>query len=381
MERDVESTRDSVIDPAPVSSALAADSVAPSSESLPPGPSKVFDERLFVVIHSATFVGIGAHALFIPLFAVAGVRELAIFNVGSVIAWGAARWLNLSQRQGFAVATISVEVVSHAALAVTLLGWGSGFQYYLVPLIPFLLFYSRASDRVLVSCAVVVAIVFIGLYYSAASPRMFMPERVADILALTNLVIPICTLGVVCYFYRRASLRAEGQMARLASRDPLTKLVNRRRILQCMAAERRRAEAGGRFSLVMADIDHFKKVNDAHGHDCGDAVLIEVARRLRRGVRHGDVVARWGGEEFLLLLPDTDVEVAGRVTERLREQISASPVEACGAALPVTMTFGVAEFQRGSELEHAVGQADEALYAGKNRGRNCVVVHGAGPRG
>jgi diguanylate cyclase (GGDEF)-like protein len=168
-------------------------------------------------------------------------------------------------------------------------------------------------------------------------------------------------------------------MERLASHDPLTRLVNRRRMMQRMAEEQQRTERGAAsFVLVMADIDHFKRINDEQGHECGDAVLIEIARRLRAGVRQHDLVARWGGEEFLLLLPDTGVSAAQVVTERLRQLIAEPAFSECGLSLPITMTFGVAGYEPGADLGDAISRADAALYEGKAKGRNRVAVYEAG---
>jgi diguanylate cyclase (GGDEF)-like protein len=124
----------------------------------------------------------------------------------------------------------------------------------------------------------------------------------------------------------------------------------------------------------MADIDQFKAINDQHGHGVGDRVLIEVARRLRARVRGQDCVARWGGEEFLLLLPDTDLAGAAALSEQLRATVAGSPCEIDGHAIGLSLTLGVCQFRSGMSLDDCVQVADEALYAGKRAGRNRVVL-------
>ena len=123
----------------------------------------------------------------------------------------------------------------------------------------------------------------------------------------------------------------------------------------------------------MADVDHFKRVNDLHGHAAGDRVLRAVAGQFTEQLRAHDAVARWGGEEFLLLLPETDAATAFEVAQRLRAVAEARLAEAAAIAETVTMTFGVAMFERGTRVGDCLKRADDALYAGKAAGRNRVL--------
>jgi two-component system cell cycle response regulator len=158
--------------------------------------------------------------------------------------------------------------------------------------------------------------------------------------------------------------------------DGLTGLANRRHLDQELASVLARAErAGGTAALILADLDDFKAVNDRHGHACGDLVLREFATLMHEVVREGDTAARWGGEEFALLLPDTDVEGAERVAERLRRglesQVILSPE---GQPLRVTVSLGVAGYPEAGGRVELVDAADEALYRAKRAGKNRVVI-------
>lgn len=167
-----------------------------------------------------------------------------------------------------------------------------------------------------------------------------------------------------------ARLRVE----ELARTDALTGLANRRAIEERLAEEAlRSARSQHPFAVVLADLDHFKRVNDAFGHEVGDAVLQEVARRLRSQVRTVDLAGRWGGEEFLLVLPGTDAEGARQLAEKLRLAVSRDPVLSAGIPLEVTVTLGIAE-HGGDPVEATVRRADEALYRGKKEGRDRVVA-------
>ena len=162
--------------------------------------------------------------------------------------------------------------------------------------------------------------------------------------------------------------------AHRATTDKLTDLKNRRYFDEQFARESARVfRTGSSLALVMGDVDHFKRVNDGHGHDAGDAVLRAIATRFGQAVRDIDVAARLGGEEFAVLLPGTDLDGALVMAERLRRSIEARPVLAGGIEIPVTMSFGVAAFPRSSPTREGILlAADRALYRAKADGRNCV---------
>jgi two-component system cell cycle response regulator len=166
----------------------------------------------------------------------------------------------------------------------------------------------------------------------------------------------------------------------LAIKDPLTGLHNRRYLDAHLDSELARAAQTGRPVCILAfDIDHFKGINDAHGHESGDDVLRDFADRLRKGVRGIDLVARYGGEEFLLVMPETDAAFAGAVAERLRSDVEKVPfVTRSGHAIPVTVSIGIAEWKGPSDTSEALlRRADLALYAAKRTGRNRVVASAA----
>ncbi|WP_303850122.1 diguanylate cyclase [Seleniivibrio woodruffii] len=162
---------------------------------------------------------------------------------------------------------------------------------------------------------------------------------------------------------------------KLALTDSLTGLANRRSIMNQLAVEVSRCDRnGGFFSLIMCDIDFFKRVNDTYGHDTGDYVLRNVADVMRANLRQQDIVSRWGGEEFLIMLPLTELEKAVSVAEKLREAIKSTEMSFAGENFRVTMTFGVSGYDKGMGIEHSIKKADDALYTGKQTGRNKVVM-------
>lgn len=166
------------------------------------------------------------------------------------------------------------------------------------------------------------------------------------------------------------------RLRRLSVTDPLTEAYNReflqQRLPQAIEQAERRDEP---LAVAMLDVDHFKAVNDEFGHEVGDRVLAEVASRLRGAIRAGDLLVRYGGEEFLVLLPGSDAERAAEVAERMRAKMEDDPIDIGGTRIEVRISVGVAEHRRGEDSPgQLVRRADTALYAAKGRGRNRVEV-------
>ncbi|WP_283149154.1 sensor domain-containing diguanylate cyclase [Silvimonas soli] len=166
------------------------------------------------------------------------------------------------------------------------------------------------------------------------------------------------------------------QLEELASTDTLTGLMNRRAFWRSAEQEFKRALRSNKpLSLVMLDIDHFKQINDLFGHSAGDEALTQLARNCLQELREVDLMARLGGEEFVVLLPDADSASAVAVAERLRECLANTAVQLNdGKHIPITASFGVTEWARDLSLDQALMQTDQALYTAKNGGRNQVSI-------
>jgi diguanylate cyclase len=161
-----------------------------------------------------------------------------------------------------------------------------------------------------------------------------------------------------------------------ARTDALTGLVNRRALEQTLRRLTTQfREKGTPLSMMLVDVDHFKRLNDTYGHMAGDEVLKSVAASLRKSVRRTDLVARHGGDEFTILFPGTKMEEATSIAERARQAVRNTPIEHEGNPVPVTASGGLAEIAVGEEAPHLVGRADVALYAAKRAGRDCQFWH------
>lgn len=166
-----------------------------------------------------------------------------------------------------------------------------------------------------------------------------------------------------------------------STRDHLTGLANRRMLVEQLKSETQRAERQGHsYTLAMLDVDHFKRVNDHYGHDLGDRVLIDVADAMQRALREYDLCGRWGGEEFLILLPQTLIGDSCSVIERVQESVRRQPMPGEASDIALTVSIGLAEYRAGESFSDTVNRADEALLEAKRAGRDCYRLAGGRSR-
>ncbi len=344
--------------------------------------------NLSLVIHYTALVGLAGHFLFIFLFAWLGVPQMAWLNLASCAIFGLSFWVNRRGQPHMAMLLGVFEVAAHAVLAVIFIGWDSGFHYYIVSLTP-LIFYSqswRLSTKLLLTG--MLSGLYVSMYFHALlSPALVIcdPAKLRAV-GVVNILTMFIVFAALAYYYRLAATNAETALTQAnltlkqqAHRDALTQLANRHdlseRIEALVSAYRIRPET---FCVILADVDNFKLLNDTYGHKVGDAVLVHAAALLRGCMRENDMVGRWGGEEFLALLPATRADGACHLAERMRRQIASAPFPADGRSIVVTMTFGVAEYEREIDAVTCIDRADRAMYDGKIRGKNCVRVHAEG---
>jgi len=194
-----------------------------------------------------------------------------------------------------------------------------------------------------------------------------------EINSASLLIIFIFTFLMTAGFIMMVCQRLYYDLHQAANTDVLTHLLNRRAMMQKLEKEINHFYRSDRpFAIILIDVDFFKRVNDVYGHDGGDTVLIHLAQILQTKMRHIDSASRWGGEEFLILLPDTTLYKAQEIAERLRSYIEANPTQ---SNIQITISLGIAVIrQHGNSLESLITAADHALYEAKRTGRNRVVV-------
>lgn len=174
--------------------------------------------------------------------------------------------------------------------------------------------------------------------------------------------------------YQKEELNiAYNKLDQISRTDTLTQLSNRRDFLEQSQLEIHRFERNGKpFSIILADIDNFKAINDQHGHDAGDFILSGIATLMKSSIRKLDVVARWGGEEFIFLLPQTFMEGGKILADEIRRKIQTTPFVYNGTCFSITITLGISEFNGECDIDSCIKKADQALYLGKRNGKNCI---------
>ena len=325
--------------------------------------------------HIAVFAGC-VDVIYLVTFFALGMPVMALVNLISLGMYAAAWWLLGRRRNLPAVLLMWTEVLVHAGVCTVLLGWASGVHYFLLVFIPAVAV-SRNSRHAAGALAFMLA-AYLGLdaLTQAIPVRYPLAPEATTALRWLSIGVVFVMFGYTGRFYVQRVAEAEARLRDMATTDAMSGLWNRRHFVTLAHAEVERARRhGDTLAVVLADIDHFKQVNDRHGHDAGDRVIQHVSALLRSQARAGDLIGRWGGEEFILLLPGCEAAGARQRCERLREQVAGSPCEVAGGrTISVTMSFGVIPLPMDLPFEQAVQRADAALYQAKGAGRNRVVA-------
>ena len=316
---------------------------------------------------------------FFILFLALGSPVLAWVNVVSIAMYAGAYYALKTHRNRIAVVLIWAEVLAHAALGILFIGWGSGFHYYLLMFIPAICVSAPrrwAAFALLLLWAYYVTLDVVMWFIPPLQP---IPGSALHIVHLFNLSVVFAMFSYLASYYLRMVVSAQRKLRDMATTDSLTGLFNRRHMTYLSETELSRFHRSGHpVSFLLLDIDHFKAINDAHGHEVGDRVLILVAEIIREQLRAQDLIGRWGGEEFLAILPDTDAGQARTSAERIRQAFLRTDWRAfTGIDADVTISVGVSGLRTGDDLSAAIKRADTALYRSKTNGRNRVELEPA----
>jgi diguanylate cyclase (GGDEF)-like protein len=309
------------------------------------------------------------------LFHILGSPILAWINVISVVLYLVAYHLLNTRRGRPAIVLIWVEVIIHAFLGTLLIGWDSGFHYFLLMFIP-ALFAGMRGRNAWIAVTVLWGF-YVGLYALMWFVEPLQPISSGALLGvfLFNLTVVFFMFSYLSLFYVSTVSRTQRALRRLATTDVLTGLFNRRHMSDLAEKEiARQARSGDQLSFLLLDIDHFKQFNDRYGHDTGDRILERLSSVLAQTLREQDYIGRWGGEEFLVVLPDTDREQAWLAAERIRCAAEDHSWAFEELELSVTVSVGVSQYCVGDDLSAVVARADMALYEGKRLGRNRVEI-------
>ncbi|NOU53002.1 GGDEF domain-containing protein [Pseudoalteromonas sp. JBTF-M23] len=316
----------------------------------------------------------GLHACLVFAFWYAQVELLSVFNVLSVVTWWFGITLLEREQQSLALRIFSLEVTIHSVLVCAVIGTDYGFQFYLWAASCLLLLDTQLKlKQAVVWCAAII-VIFALTYTWFEEPLTYIDYQMfAPYLHLLNVIVcgipMIYTIGLI----REITINQQRDLETLAAHDSLTHLFNRRYAHGLIQqAYKSCINQQQPICVVMADIDHFKQVNDLYGHELGDEVIERVAQCLSQQLNNADIAVRWGGEEFLLVLPNCSQADAQKHLEQLRQSIEAMTFGK--GALQVTMSFGLATWQAHCDFEEVLKQADVALYKSKHKGRNTITV-------
>ncbi|MFC4257544.1 GGDEF domain-containing protein [Marinobacter lacisalsi] len=319
------------------------------------------------------------HLIFLVLFWLLDIWLLMAFNIFSVLLYGLCLiGMRFPALRPMSLVLAWLEIIAHAGISTLALGAASGFHYLLLALVPLVYIDPRGDVLTRLTGLLILTGLFVGLDLISTlhDPWFLLREETLLWLRMGNGIICFIGLGTVINVYARSSRQSERDLRSMASTDLLTGLRNRRSLTDealLLVAERR--SVNHHLAVVLVDLDHFKQLNDRYGHAFGDQVLADTARLMNRTMRPGDSLARWGGEEFLILLTDADLDRAICVAERVRESIAAQTFRSDeGESLSITATLGVTEWRGNEEFEVCVSRADDALYLGKQNGRDRVEV-------
>lgn len=340
-------------------------------------------------------IGVSAaliHLCYLYFFYRIGYTPMATYNIFSIAGYifFSAEAYKGNKIKAFYFYSI-LEIPLHAFICTLLVGWNYRFMLIVAFTIPlnyyFTMFIDNFKSKIIIPTfvSVVYAGLYLGtrvasLYYTPiighykAVPKYEMTFTYFNTMVSFTVIIFFNTLIAIEYSYVKKKLINENTvLGDFATYDPLTNLLNRRSVdveLKRLYDDHYHDEDA--FSVIMCDIDKFKSVNDTYGHDCGDFVLKEVSWILKDQVRDGDIVGRWGGEEFLILLKCNKTNAA-ILAERIRAKVEAHSYKYKDYDLHVTITLGVSSYHANTDIKSLIKSADQKLYRGKENGRNQVV--------
>lgn len=272
------------------------------------------------------------------------------------------------------MAFLGIFLTSVSILALSL-GRAAGFEILFVPMFPLVVVTGRIGVWSKILIILVLGAFVIGLQEYTGSYRAIVDLEENSLMAMRaiNFGSVILAVSGIVWRYFQIVTQQQADLQAFATVDQLTGLYNRHSMNEIASREIVRAKRyESPLSILICDLDRFKAINDQHGHEAGDTALIHAARLLKTSVRESEVVCRWGGEEFVLLLANTNAKGAEALAERIRARFESSPLEFAGKQIPLTLTLGSASLQPADAFSDLVSRADQALYKGKLAGRNRV---------
>lgn len=333
------------------------------------------------------------HLIFVILMGVNGIVPLFYYNIASVIFYLSLAYVAYKTEQYFLIFVLTIlEIEIHSTLCSILLGWDWGFMMYTVAFVPGSFYIENSlPDKYRKSKISFISSMLIAIFYftvSVFTSLNYTPYSYLDssyfryFMLYMNTIIGFSLLLIFSFLFaleinymNNILAQENSRLGKMANYDSMTRLYNRRGMSTFIEkAISTCSSSNDVFSLIIADIDFFKKINDTYGHDIGDDVLITFAKLFRNSIRGDDYVCRWGGEEFLFLI-NGNGHIAKEIGERIRQEASEITFTTeDGRTFSVHLTMGIAEYTKGISLRALIDVADEKLYYGKEHGRDQIVL-------
>ena len=344
----------------------------------------VTSSKTYIATIIAMMLGILNHVIFLGVFYKYDITPLYYYNYLSITVFIALLITVLKMKTITHVMVLaSIEILIHQFFAIKLLGWEYGFQYYIIAIPSLILLgeFKNFSIPVVLSLLSTLILIFI-YFYSLSHLPTFQLEEIKSGLYLFNLISVAALVAVFSGLFVYTSkqnenilLNAHEQLYVTATTDSMTKLANRMKTIDLIEYQIIRAKRTEKpFTLAIADIDDFKNINDSYGHDIGDTVIIAVAQLMKKSLREQDIIGRWGGEEFMIVLPDTSINDGKIVLEKLRTNVSSHAIKTDNFSINTTLTLGASASNYAATIDNIIKLADNALYEGKRGTKNCTIL-------
>ncbi len=349
-----------------------------------PTVANVLAHRYEAVFRVMIIVALIAYGVYFWVFVTLDVPRMPGVNLVAIGICGLALKLLDTNRLNSALALMSLLVLGHSAIATKIFGWNADFHLFGLLVINFLLlcpYFSRAL-KLLIFVTLTASYVVLAFWFRVNPGTPAATPNAVAIFTITNMITLAGVLGFLAHAYASTvTTMTQGlqslnsKLMQLATTDALTGLLNRRHMREMVELEIARFSRTARpFSIILADVDNFKAINDQFGHQAGDAALMAIAQAFQHSVRTQDQVARWGGEEFFVFLPETDRDEASAVARRVQERLLRVPITHQTHGIQARLTYGIAEYALQQSFDDLISAADRALYAGKAAGKDRIVA-------
>ena len=326
------------------------------------------------------------HSCLEVLYVWLGVTPMAIINIGSILVYFVCIFLIQKKKYLMVIWTVMFEIYLHVIFAVSFMGMACGFQLWLYGtltsiFLPFFITELSESPRRQIA---IFSVMIIATFHILTTLNRFgfLPQHyyidpaIAGLLYYINATLGFASIMLYIYLFFNGTTARRLELQRVADHDFLTGIFNRQRMQKIIDAEIEIEQdlPENHLNVAMVDIDFFKKINDTYGHDAGDIALIELANIFTSYEDTGLLYGRWGGEEFLLIAPESmSYNEFGKMLEGIRQQVENNEFSAGDKTIKYTISIGASSYKKGMTSEQLIDAADERLYHAKETGRNKVV--------